>query len=375
MRLPLAALLSLLALIAACAGPAASPTPFAQTPTGSPTSRPAESTVRSPSAVPSAATSVPPGPRFQVVGAAPVIPRTIVPETTSVLAAAILHEGAYHAFVVGFSSDPTDHRLYHLTSPDAVSWTPDPAEPLELAGVALSHPGPIASTVLVEGETWVMYFSAIAAPARLGFDLWRATAPDPSGPWTAAPEPILSRGPAGAWDSMAADFPAVIRTAAGYVMLYQGGSSSRPGAGWIGRATSADGLTWIKHDDPSTTDPEHAQSDPVVDPGLCGGLDARAVQQPRLIVDGERLVLAYAGYAGSLNARPSILLAESSDQGATWRCLSPASALDAAGLPSGPGIHAVATFDRDGTPGLLVEWLASNGSDIWLAEMDGGLPR
>ena len=352
-------------------------TPSAAAPSAIPSATATEEPSATASTAPSAATpsgSPAAGPAFRVVGDAPVIPRTFAPDTGSTLAGAIVEDGGYHAYVVGFSSDPTDHRLYHLTSDDALAWTADPDRPLGVRGVELSHPGPIPTTVFEEDGEWVMYFSGIEAPAPIGFDIWRATAPEPSGPWTADPEPILRRGPAGAWDSMAADWPSVARTDAGYVMLYQGLVPTRPEAGWIGLATSADGVTWTKRDDPATTDPDRAESDPVISPGLCGAIDSRATQQPRLLVDGERLVAAYAGYAGALTSRPAVALAESLDEGVTWRCLSPASALDPAGLPTGPGVHAIAPFSRDGTPALLVEWLADDGSDIWLAEIEPGLP-
>jgi hypothetical protein len=370
----LAAVLLVAAVVAACAAPTpttsgtpspTTPTPRSPTP---PTDRP------SPTAAPSPTPPPPSGPRFEVVGDAPIIPRTIFPSTGSILAAGIVHEDDYHAFVVGFSSAPSDHRLYHLTSPDAIAWTPDPAEPLEVAGEVFSHPGAIPTTVLVEDGQWVMYFSAIAAPARLGFDIWRATAPDAAGPWTADPEPVLRRGTSGAWDSGAVDFPAVLRTGEGYLMLYQGGRPTNVAAGWIGLATSPDGATWTKHDDPSTAPREYAQSDPVVSPGHCGGFDDRAVAQPRVWIDGERLVLAYAGYVGPLTATPTVGLSESLDGGVTWSCLQSGSALDPAGLPAGFGMHALAAFERDGTPALLVEWLANDGSDIWLAELADGLP-
>ena len=98
------------------------------------------------------------------------------------------------------------------------------------------------------------------------------------------------------------------------------------------------------------------------------------MQLPRLFLEDDRLVMAYMGYGWPLDARPSVLLAESLDDGLTWRCLTPTGALDPTGLPAGSGIHVVAAFERDGTPALLVEWLADNGSDIWLAELEGAMP-
>ena len=106
---------------------------------------------------------------------------------------------------------------------------------------------------------------------------------------------------------------------------------------------------------------------------LCGALDERSVQLPRLVPARGRLVLAYLGYGWPLDAQPTVLLAESPDEGRTWRCLTPNGALDPTGLPPG-SIHTMAAFDRDGTPALLVEWLAEDGSDLWLAEAQGALP-
>ena len=162
----------------------------------------------------------------------------VVPDTTSTLIAGVAGEGTHHAWVVAFSSDPADHRLYHLRSADAVEWRLDPAETVDVRGVEFSPPGPFPSSVFRDDGRWVMYLSGIEAPARSGFDLWRATARDPSGPWTVDPEPVLARGGGRSWDSQAVDFPAVFPTDDGYGMLYQGSTGAQPTAGWIGLATS-----------------------------------------------------------------------------------------------------------------------------------------
>lgn len=57
------------------------------------------------------------------------------------------------------------------------------------------------------------------------------------------PEPVLARGPKGAWDSHDVLNPSVVKTKNGYLNLYSGFD----GTTWrTGMATSADGLVWTK---------------------------------------------------------------------------------------------------------------------------------
>jgi predicted GH43/DUF377 family glycosyl hydrolase len=72
--------------------------------------------------------------------------------------------------------------------------------------------------------------------------------PDSAGPrapftWQAAPAPVLSRGPATAWDSVDVLNPSVVRLNGSYLNLYSGFD----GHVWrTGLATSADGTQWQK---------------------------------------------------------------------------------------------------------------------------------
>ena len=158
------------------------------------------------------------------------------------------------------------------------------------------------------------------------------------------------------WDSGGLDFPSVVRTGSGYTMLYSGVDFARPEAGSLGLATSPDGIAWSK------------RGDPVIEPGLCGAHDARAVQQPRLVSEPDRLVVAYAGYAGALDTLANAAIADSMDGGVTWTCRWPSPALDLAGLPDGLGLHTLLAFQRGQRLGLLIEWFEGNGTDIWLAD-------
>ncbi|MCI0397088.1 MAG: hypothetical protein L0332_14195 [Chloroflexi bacterium] len=113
--------------------------------------------------------------------------------------------------------------------------------------------------------------------------IWRATAPAPEGPWTAAPEPVLEPGRPGAWDSQLVEHPNVLKTEGGYLMFYNGSSAAVRGSSFVGLATSADGIQWTKYDDPATTEARYAGSDPVFGPGPAGDWDSRTVWQPRVV--------------------------------------------------------------------------------------------
>ena len=335
--------------VIACAQGAVS-TPAAASPA------PASASPPPPTAAPSISVA-PSGPAFVVVGTEPVIPSDDVPDSGAVLPAAVAAvDGTYHAWIKGFGSVPGEHGLFHLRSADAVTWTLDPAGPIESSGVVLADVGVIPGSVVVIDGRWTMYLSGTQSTAGGRADVWRATADEPGGPWTIDADPVLVRGPAGAWDDAGLDFPSVLPTVEGFVMAYQGLTAADPNSSAVGLATSLDGVEWTKLDQP------------ILEPGFCGEFDARAIAQPRLLHDGDRLLLAYTAYARAISQNATIGLAESVDGGATWRCLSTEPALESAGFPSG-GLHTFALFERDGEPTALVEWLADNGTDIWLTEL------
>jgi hypothetical protein len=302
------------------------------------------------------------------VGDRPVIERGFVPNRGAILPGAVVADGdTFHAWVIAFGSTPGVQEVHHLTSPDAVAWTEAPDPSLEALSDGLGNPGALPTTVLQDGDHWTMYLTGTLASEREGWEVWRATAPSAEGPWTRSEAPVLRRGPAGAWDSGGLDFPTVLRTDAGYALVFSGIDPAHRDRGSIGIATSADGLEWTKRDDPATTDPLRAASDAVAEPGLCGGFDDRAIAQPRVIDAGDRWVMAYAGYAGPLDAKATVGLAESRDDGLTWRCLGPG--LDTAGMPDG-FVHTLTAFQRGDHLALLVEWFRDAGTDVWLVEGD-----
>src|SRR3972149_318727 len=199
------------------------------------------------------------------------------------------------------------------------------------------HGGPaLASSVLVDDDgTWVLYFYTWDSPgwpagqSKIG----RATAPSPTGPWTADLQPVLFPGPAGAWDEYAVLAPSVIKTETGYEMYFAG--RTRDGA-MIGRATSPDGVPWTKYDNAATTDDPFGASYPGMRPGdpREGNVwDLRSVMQPRVALTNDGYVMLYT--AANTITDP-VLISQKyglavSDDGLEWRRSS-----GGAGMPRSP---------------------------------------
>jgi predicted GH43/DUF377 family glycosyl hydrolase len=136
----------------------------------------------------------------------------------------------------------------------------------------------------------------------------RATASSPLGPWTAHPEPVLVPGRSGQWDDLRVGWPNVSQTPEGYVMFY--GGKSFMGDLMIGRATSTDGINWVKYDDPATESFPHADSDPVY--AGHNGWEEFTISRARVTQIPGGWGMVYVG--GSLNRRG---FASSAD-GITW---------------------------------------------------------
>lgn len=316
-----------------------------------------------PPASASATTPSSSAPAIRPVGDAPVLEGNDVGGKTAVLPGAlVIIDGTYHAFLVGFGQQPGDQRVFYGTSEDGMTWSLDEADPLEGIGLELdlNPPGPIPTSVLIETDgSWTMYLWGVTDPSGFRASIWRATATTPEGPWVVDPEPVL-RGDADAWDSLGVDFASVVRTADGYLMVYVGASMADRNTPHIGMATSTDGITWSK------------QEDPVLSPGHCGDFDDRAVTQPRLIGTEEGFLLAYSG--NGLDEPDAALGLSTSADGLTWSCASTSPLLERADVPGSEGIHTFALADWSGAPQVLVESLIEGGSELWLGELVGIAP-
>ncbi len=251
----------------------------------------------------------------------PILEATSLPGGTQFFnpSAAILADGTYHLY--GFAVATNTGQAMQLVSTDGTSWTvgPDPDwQPLGEA-LGLAPPGPITTTLLVADDgTWVAYgwgFLPGANPApTVG---WRATAPGPDGPWTSDPGVIVEPGAGDAWDGRGIFGISVMRDGAGYRAAYAASSRLFPNHGLIGMGTSADGSAWTKYDRP-TAERRLAESDPIVEPGLCGDYDAGAVFGAQIAAAETGYRLLYSGF--TVGVGPSTIARATSSDGETWSC-------------------------------------------------------
>ncbi|NLF74068.1 MAG: hypothetical protein GX573_00100 [Chloroflexi bacterium] len=184
----------------------------------------------------------------------------------------VFRDGLYHMFYCGDLDGWLGAAIGYATSTDGLVWEKVGTTPVfEADGTGFDSAAVVTSFVMVDGDTWVLYYLGQSSYASMrGSGIGRATAPQPTGPWTRAEEPVLGPGGEGEWDEPAIDMGSVILTDEGYVMYYTGGDLLSLTDLAIGMATSPDGITWTKYDDPATTEPPYAESDPVLQPGLEG---------------------------------------------------------------------------------------------------------
>ena len=299
---------------------------------------------------------------FSVVGDAPVIEPHDFGADYLLPGAAVVHEGTHHLFPVAFFADPADGppRVLHLTSEDARAWTGDPsASVLENFAIELDGNGAVPSSALVADDgTWVMYGSG-RLPGGTDPIVWRATAQDADGPWTADPEPVLVPDGDG-WDGAITDHPGVLPTEDGYLMAYGGAAAATPNRNRIGFASSTDGVSWTRL--PATL--EGADDDQALGPDACGR-DARSMIEPHLLAteDGNLLIFGVM-LEGERDAME--ILAATSPDGAQWTCARGEDALASDDFPGAPGIHSFVAFEADGAALMLVEVLGDTSSELWL---------
>ncbi len=124
-------------------------------------------------------------------------------------------------------------------------------------------------------------------------------------------DPVLLPGSAGEWDDSGIVGPSVIFDGTTYKMWYGAwnGTTFR-----IGYAYSTDGISWTKYDDPLTTNPPYAESDPVLNLGP-GTFESVWVYFPQVYFDGTIYHMWYAGTDGN---HDRVGYATSSDGGITW---------------------------------------------------------
>jgi predicted GH43/DUF377 family glycosyl hydrolase len=108
-------------------------------------------------------------------------------------------------------------------------------------------------------------------------------------------DPVLKPSTEG-WDQYGLGWPSVVKEGGEYRMYY--GARTRSGYA-IGLATSTDGISWTKYNDPVTSDELYAESDPV----LVADTDWEftTVDRPRVVKSPDGWVMIYQ--AGTIEKR------------------------------------------------------------------------
>jgi hypothetical protein len=133
--------------------------------------------------------------------------------------------------------------------------------------------------------------------------------------WTKNPSPVLTPGPAGAWDEEFVGFPSIVFDGSVYHQWYCNYNYVTGEFEKIGYATSSDGINWAKYDDSTTTDPPFAESDPVLNPGPPGSYDDEQASGPFvLFIDNTY----HMWYGGSDNSIHSSICHATSLNGINW---------------------------------------------------------
>jgi predicted GH43/DUF377 family glycosyl hydrolase len=182
----------------------------------------------------------------------------------------VYHDGVYYLFYTGskivgnmsvglaISSDG-----YHFTK-----YTDNPVFRPSKNGFDAYAVG--ATRILKVDSLWWMFYNAMEfAGFSPGPYIGRAMAYHPTGTWIRHNAPVLTSGRQGEWDDgFIIPCSVLVLDDGSYMMYYTGGKEYHTFKDfYLGIATSRDGISWEKYNDPATIEPPFKDSDPVIFPG------------------------------------------------------------------------------------------------------------
>ena len=197
---------------------------------------------------------------------------------------AVIWDGALFHMWYGAGAVPGGAGTWHTgyaTSPDGVTWTKHPDNPVLRAG----DPGSwdsldaLITAVIDDGGTYRAWYWGFVTLNWISIGY--ATSPDGVA-WTKyAGNPVFwprTRG----WDRNMIAFPMVVQDGVVYRMWYSGG----PGVcNAMGHAVSADGINWARQ----------PLWEPVLPRGLPGEWDRACIFSPRVVLEGDTAHMWYNG--------------------------------------------------------------------------------
>jgi len=192
----------------------------------------------------------------------------------------IFKDGLYYLFYSGSANlMTTPFAIGYATSIDGFNWTKNSSNPVfEADGTGFDAFMVAEGKIIIEDSLWILYYNAraVGGPGP-GPSIGRATSTSPDGPWDRMNDPILTTGSSGEWDAAFISPNSILPVDSGYIMYYSGGTGyplPPSDHAMVGLAFSSDGITWTKYDDPLTTNPPYAESDPVLTLGSAGSYDS-----------------------------------------------------------------------------------------------------
>lgn len=213
----------------------------------------------------------------------------------------IYHNDQFHMFYTGWDRNRvirigyavSDNGLDFERVSDSFVLEYEPDKPR----IGIWTPIPL---VLADG-TWVLYVGK-NDNQRITNEILRATAPEPTGPWTWDEAPVYTADLAG-WDANILPESMARTPDGGYIMAYE---SNWCTDSQVGILFSDDGLTWQPNNDPTTDAEALRVSDPVLSPtGIEDDWDRQALTSPLIFATDTGYELFYIGQYRNIGAKMS----------------------------------------------------------------------
>lgn len=255
----------------------------------------------------------------------------------------VRHEDMFYMFYTGAGASMNDLAIGLATSTDGVEWTKYSGNPI------LRHNGTDSAsvgTVILADDTWVMVYTEPTSSGSPDRNVYRATADSPEGPWTNDPDPVMI-GTSGRWDRNV--WVQGMVQVEDEIRMYYIGLNQFQQFPQIGMATSTDTINWTRYDDPTTTDSEYLDSDPILGLGEEGEWDFMGLSTSNVLQTEDGWELFYVGYdrpmfTGATNNPPLQLGYATSEDGIHWEKYEGGPVIDT-GEPTAPLINVVKVED------------------------------